>query len=104
MQRHHLAVPADADSTSPTRGRQADWPVATLAQVWQDSMQDYRPIFKQHCSFARMMLLALGLVFAFARRTVTQAICAIGQEQADWSGWYRLLGGQRFDEASLWQV
>lgn len=104
MQRHHLAVPADTDSTSLTRGRQADRPVATLAQVWQDLMQDYRLIFKQHRSFARLMLLALGLVFAFARRTVTQAICAIGQDQADWSGWYRLLRGQRFDEVSLWRV
>ncbi|MDW8352838.1 MAG: hypothetical protein RML99_13090 [Anaerolineae bacterium] len=75
-----------------------------LAQCWQDWLQDDRPIFRQHRSFLRFVWLALGLVLALARRTLTQSITALGQDTRDWSGWYRLLRGRAFSAAHLWQV
>jgi hypothetical protein len=36
-------------------------------------------------------------VFVFARHTVTQLLLSLGQNEQDWSSWYRLFSQRRFD-------
>ncbi len=59
--------------------------------------------FKQERVFGRMMILALGMMCAFGRRTISQCILLVGGGQRDWSAWYRLFQGKRFREEDLAQ-
>lgn len=49
------------------------------------------------------MILALGMICAFGRRTISQCILLVGAGQRDWSAWYRLFLGRRFREEDLSQ-
>lgn len=56
----------------------------------------HRGIFSQERIYQRVVALVLAEVFAFGRHTVTQLLLTLGENESDWSGWYRLLR-QRFD-------
>ncbi len=43
----------------------------------------HRPAFRQERAFRRMRALLLGHLFSFARRTVTQALVALGMTDHD---------------------
>jgi hypothetical protein len=55
----------------------------------------------QERTFLRAQALILGHLFAFARRTITQALLALGLTEHDWSAFYRLFGEERIDYERL---
>jgi len=57
----------------------------------------HRPAFRQERTFLRAQALILGHLFAFARRTITQTLLALGLTDGDWSAFYRLLSAPRMD-------
>jgi hypothetical protein len=57
----------------------------------------HRPAFRQERPYARAVALALGLVCAVGRHTITQLLVALGLGQVDWSGFYRLYSRPRLD-------
>lgn len=62
----------------------------------------HRSAFRQERTFLRMRALLLGHLLCFARRTITQALLALGLTDADWSAFYRLFGvAGRIDYGSL---
>lgn len=50
----------------------------------------HRGAFRQERTFLRAQALILGHLFCFARRTITQALLALGLTEHDWSAFYRL--------------
>lgn len=54
-------------------------------------LQELRTCFRRPEPYRRTCLLLLGELFAFARKTITQLLCAIGMHLTDWTNWYRLL-------------
>ena len=48
-----------------------------------------------------MQALLFGHIFSFARRTVTQALVALGLTDQDWSAFYRLFNEPRIDYEEL---
>lgn len=60
-----------------------------------------RPAFRQQRPFERATLLVLGWVLAVGRHTVTGLLSALGLGESDWSGFYRLFAGPRFDYDKL---
>lgn len=62
----------------------------------------HRGAFRQERTFLRAQALILGHLFCFARRTITQALVALGLTECDWSAFYRLLGAKdRIDYETL---
>ncbi len=62
----------------------------------------HRSAFRQERTFLRAKALILGHLFAFARRTITQALVALGLTDSDWSAFYRLFGQKdRIDYETL---
>jgi DDE superfamily endonuclease len=57
----------------------------------------HRSAFRQERTFLRAQALILGHLFCFARRTVTQALIALGLTDHDWSAFYRLFAEGRID-------
>ena len=45
----------------------------------------------------RLELLALAELFTFGRHTITQMLMSLGLNEQDWSAWYRLFSGERFN-------
>jgi hypothetical protein len=74
-----------------------------LLEEFVKLLEAHRWEFKQERSFVRMCVLAIGMICALARHTVTQGILAVGQEGKDWTSWYRLFRGERFQEEDLAQ-
>jgi hypothetical protein len=56
----------------------------------------HRCAFRQERPFQRVTGLALGWLLVFERHTITRVLAALGLVDADWSGFYRLLGRPRF--------
>lgn len=54
-------------------------------------LRAHRPAFRQERTFHRVQALIFGHLFSFARRTVTQALVALGLTEGDWSAFYRSL-------------
>lgn len=71
-----------------------------LAALW-DVSRAHRAAFHQERSFRRMQALILGHLFSFARRTVTQALVALGLTEHDWTAYYRLFNEPRIDYEEL---
>jgi len=71
-----------------------------LAALWE-LLQGARSAFGQERVFRRAVALVFGELFALGRHTVTQLLRALGEEDQDWSAWYRLLRKERWDEAKL---
>lgn len=63
--------------------------------------RSHRGAFQQERSFRRMQALLFGQLFSFARRTVTQALVALGLTDHDWSGFYRLFNEPRINYEAL---
>jgi DDE superfamily endonuclease len=61
----------------------------------------HRSAFRQERTFLRAQALILEHLFAFARRTITQASVALGLTDHDWSAFYRLFGHRRIDYERL---
>ena len=57
----------------------------------------HRQAFSQERAFLRAKALILGHLFCFARRTITQALLALGLTEHDWSAFYRLFAYGRID-------
>jgi len=55
----------------------------------------HRDAFRQERTFLRAQGLILGHLFCFARRTITQALVALGLTDHDWSAFYRLFAHER---------
>jgi hypothetical protein len=56
----------------------------------------HRPAFRQERPYQRVTGLVLGWLLVFERHTLTRVLAALGLVDADWSGFYRLLGRPRF--------
>lgn len=61
-------------------------------------LTEQRKIYKQKRVYLRAMRLVLGMVLGTGRRTVTQALLAIGAEGQSWHAYYRLFSHERFKE------
>jgi hypothetical protein len=61
----------------------------------------HRSAFRQERTFLRAQALILGHLFCFARRTITQALIALGLTEHDWSAFYRLFAHKRIDYERL---
>lgn len=68
-----------------------------LSDALSGLLAAHRPAFKQERPFRRIQALLFGCLFSFARRTVTQALVALGLTECDWSAFYRLFNEPRLD-------
>lgn len=64
-------------------------------------LRAHRIAFHQERTFRRMQALIFGCLFSFARRTVIQALVALGLTEYDWSAFYRLFNEPRIDYETL---
>ena len=64
----------------------------------------HRRIFDQERTYQRVVALVFAEVFTFGRHTVTQLLMTLGLNEWDWTGWYRLYSGRRFDPAAAAEV
>lgn len=64
----------------------------------------HRGVFGQERVYVRVVALVLAEVMALARHTVSQLLMVLGLNDDDWSAWYRLFSGGRFDEAAAGEV
>ena len=56
-------------------------------------LEAHRRVFGQRRVYLRVVELVLAEVMAFGRHTVTQLLMVLGQNDEDWSGWYRVFAG-----------
>lgn len=68
-------------------------------QIWSESGDAF--ICKK--THQHSLQLALGLLTAFGRRTISRAICARGMQFWDWSGYYRFFSRARWSPVVLKQ-
>jgi hypothetical protein len=61
-------------------------------------LNEHRGAFKQQRVFERAVALVMAELVVWARHTVTQLLWALGVQNEDWSGWYRLFSHGRFRE------
>jgi hypothetical protein len=71
-------------STSPASSKTAS-SATPLLDALRALLVAHRPAFGQERTFLRAQALILGHLFAFARRTITQALIALGLTEHDWS-------------------
>ena len=64
----------------------------------------HRAAFGQQRVFERVVALVMAERVVWARHTVRQLLWALGVQNEDWSGWYRLFSHGRFAEAVVNQV
>jgi len=64
----------------------------------------HREAFGQQRVFERAVALAFAEMVVWARHTVTALLWALGVQDQDWSGWYRLFSQGRFNEAAVNEV
>src|SRR5215472_19156489 len=64
----------------------------------------HREAFGQQRVFERAVALVIAELVVFARHTVTQLLWALGVQNEDWSGWYRLNSRGRFKEEAVNEV
>src|SRR5436190_7623643 len=76
-------------------------PGASLMEALTPLVMAHRPAFRQERVFRRAMLLLIGWLFAFSRKTMTQLLAALGLVNQDWSAWYRLISHPRVDYDQL---
>jgi DDE superfamily endonuclease len=76
-------------------------PTPLLDALWH-LLLSHRCAFRQERTFLRAQALVFGHLFSFARRTLTQALSALGlTNHDDWSAFYRLFGEPRIDHEEL---
>lgn len=81
----HTTVPNDESSSTP------------LLRELLHLLDAHRCAFRQQRTFLRAQALLFGHLFCFARRTITQALVALGLTKSDWSAFYRLFSLPRID-------
>jgi len=54
-------------------------------------LEAHQRVFKQQRIYRRVIALVLAELMVFSHHTVTQLLVALGLNEEDWSGWYRLL-------------
>lgn len=86
-----MQQPTSTSSASPT----------PLLDALRHLLVSHRCAFGQERTFLRAQALILGHLFAFARRTITQALLALGLTEHDWSAFYRLFNEPRVDYEAL---
>jgi hypothetical protein len=88
-----MPEPTSTSSASPT----------PLLDALRHLLVSHRCAFRQERTFLRAQALVFGHLFSFARRTLTQALSALGlTEHDDWSAFYRLFSiGSRIDYEAL---
>jgi len=64
----------------------------------------HRAAFGQQRVFERVVALVMAELVVWARHTVTQLMWALGVQDEDWSGWYRLFSHGRFVEEAVNRV
>jgi hypothetical protein len=74
-----------------------------LLRVLLELLEAWRPAFSQSRSHRRAMTQSLGALTSFGRRTVSRALCALGQQQQDWSADYRLHARADWKPSRLFQ-
>lgn len=90
-----MPEPTSTSSASPT-------PPTPLLEALRYLLVSHRCAFRQERTFLRAQALVFGQLFSFARRTLTQALSALGlTEHDDWSAFYRLFGEPRIDYEEL---
>jgi hypothetical protein len=72
-----------------------------LLETFLSVLSAYRSAFGQKRVFERAGSLAFASSIAFARKTMTQLLAALGQLDRDWSAAYRLLSCGRFDSEAI---
>lgn len=93
-----MPEPTSTSTASPTTPTTA----MPLLDALRRLLISHRCAFRQERVFLRAQALILGHLFAFARRTVTQALVALGlTEHDDWSAFYRLFNEPRVDYEAL---
>jgi len=60
--------------------------------------------YKQKRVFNRITALVMAELFSFGRHTITQLLLTLGLTDEDWSGWYRIFSGGRYEEEKTSQV
>jgi hypothetical protein len=65
-----------------------------------DLLEAHRKVYGQKRVYLRVVALVYGEVMALARHTVTQLLMVLGQNDEDWSAWYRLFSEGRFSEVA----
>lgn len=66
-------------------------------------LEGWCPAFAQRRSHRRAVRQALGVLTSFGRRTLSRALCALGQQQRDWSADYRLHARSAWEPKHLFQ-
>src|SRR4051812_24679008 len=61
----------------------------------------HRGAFGQERVYERVVALVFAELVVWARHTVTQLLWALGVQEEDWSGWYRLFSRGRFEEEGV---
>src|SRR5262245_16062571 len=74
-----------------------------LKQLWQ-LIEAHRGVFRQERVYQRAVALLFAELFSFSRHTITQLLMALGLTEMDWSSWYRLFSGGRFDAVRASEV
>lgn len=69
--------------------QRATSPPSLLSELFR-LLEAHRGAFRQRRTFLRMQALLFAHLFCFARRTITQALLALGVTDSDWSAFYRL--------------
>ena len=69
-----------------------------------DLLEAHRTAFRQRRVYLRVVELVLAEVMAFGRHTVAQLLMVLGQNEEDWSGWYRVFSQGRFEEEAAGRV
>jgi hypothetical protein len=72
-------------------------------EVWQ-LLAAHREAFGQQRVYERVVALAYAELVVWARHTVTALLWALGVQEEDWSGWYRLFSRGRFAEERVNEV
>ena len=75
-----------------------------LLQKLFELLESHRPAFRQERTYWRVVGMVLGELFNFGRHTVTQGLMALGINDGDWSGWYRLFSQGRYEEKKVARI
>jgi hypothetical protein len=71
-------------------------PTPVLLSQFHSLLEAHRAAFRRERAYRRLAALAVGLLCAFSRHTLTQVLVALGLGDADWSAAYRLFSVPRF--------
>lgn len=68
-----------------------------------DILSFWRPVFSKKQSFLRAVHHCLIALVLCGRKTISQIICGLGQDQQDWSAHYKLYSKRKWETKNLFQ-